>query len=286
MPISEQKKQIIINSYNNGKSINSIEMIEKVSRPTIRKILRKANVRKVYKKDIDKSHTINSNYFENIDSEEKAYFLGLLYADGNIYLGSKKRKHYSLSINLIEEDKYMLERFRDIIAPNHKLYIVDKSKQNKNWKLQYKFLIDNKKITEDLTKLGCTPKKSLTLTFPKNISQHLLQHFIRGYFDGDGGICKYNINRFTKNYILFNANFVSTKMFIIDLQYIIQSVLNNSCSIYIRKNGITAGITIGGNQQVYSLLSWLYKDATIYIKRKHDKFLELEALISKKAETK
>jgi len=286
MPITQEQKQRIINLYNTGQLIISIEKSEKVSRPTIRKILRSAGVREVYKKDIDKSDTINSNYFDNIDIEEKAYFLGLLYADGNIYYGSKNRKHYSLSINLVEEDKYILERFRDVIAPEHKLYIVDKSKQNKNWQLQYKFLIDNKQITEDLAKFGCTSKKSLTLTFPQNISKHLYQHFIRGYFDGDGCISSYLSKESNRTYLKYSASFASTKNFCKYLGAFLEEHLNLNYSLYTRKsNNITSELTISGNHQVYKFMSWLYKDATIFLKRKHDKFLELSTQLNKNAET-
>lgn len=51
--------------------------------------------------------------------------------------------------------------------------------------------ISSKTLTADLLKLGCTPRKSLTLKFPNDgifKSNDLIRHFIRGYFDGDGSV--------------------------------------------------------------------------------------------------
>jgi intein/homing endonuclease len=45
-----------------------------------------------------------------------------------------------------------------------------------------------KKLHDDLVKHGCVEKKSLILQFPKDLSQELISHFVRGYFDGDGCI--------------------------------------------------------------------------------------------------
>lgn len=276
MPISKNKEQIIIELYNNKNSINTIEKIEHISRPTIRKILRKNNIRNVYKQDIDHSAFIKTDFFDEINTEEKAYFLGLLFADGNIYLGSKQRKHYSLSINLIESDKYILEKLRDLIAPRHKLYFVNKKKKNINQNNQYKLLFDSKKICESLISHGCDAKKSLKLNFPTHIRNDLLSHFMRGHFDGDGCICGY----LNKNIKIYSYSIASTKQFITYSKNIIKNKFEIDGTVYTRKNNITSELIIGGNQQVYRLMSWLYQDATIYLKRKHDKYLELEKLIN------
>ncbi|KKN74505.1 hypothetical protein LCGC14_0390220 [marine sediment metagenome] len=176
--ISDESKNNIIDLYNShNKNLAQISRKLNISRPTVRKILRQAGVRKIYKEDIDKSHTINTDFFNNIDSEEKAYFLGLMYADGNVYIKSKTRNYYSISLCLQERDKKIVEIFKNYIAPNHKLYIVNKPYPQQN---QYKLLFSSKIISEQLIKLGCIPAKSLKLEFP---------NFIKGELPSDRRNC-------------------------------------------------------------------------------------------------
>ena len=62
-------------------------------------------------------YSYDSNFFEKIDSEAKAYWLGFLYADGYIHRNYKngKIKSMSLELSLKSEDRAHLENFlRDI----------------------------------------------------------------------------------------------------------------------------------------------------------------------------
>ena len=76
-PISQEIRQHIIDVYNNDHAINFTQLSKNihVSRVTIRKILRKAGLRQIYKKDIDHSNALNIKFFDKIDNEVKAYFL-------------------------------------------------------------------------------------------------------------------------------------------------------------------------------------------------------------------
>lgn len=278
--LQQNEKQAIIRLYNEGNSLHKISKLKNFSRPTIRKILRNANIRNVSKSDIDHSDTIKTCYFDNINNEETAYFLGLLYADGNVYI-NKKRNSYSISINLIESDRLLLEKLRDRIAPEHKLYFVNQRHivGHGQWALRMQSEI----LAKSLIKNGCEPRKSLTLEFPKHIPNYLLHHFIRGYFDGDGCICAYKHKNDNKNYVRFCISFAGTKMFLGTLAPILGIFLKSTPPVYIKKNknDINAELTIGGNQQVYRLMTWLYKDATIFLKRKHEKYLDLQQEIAK-----
>lgn len=50
-----------------------------------------------------RKYSLNESYFEKIDSEEKAYFLGFLFSDGSV-------SKYSLNLSLAEVDKEILEK--------------------------------------------------------------------------------------------------------------------------------------------------------------------------------
>lgn len=117
--------------------------------------------------------------FKNIDSEEKAYWLGFLFADGNVHSTTNQ-----ITICLKIADYSHLEKFKKFIGANNRIYINDKTKS-----CRYQFF--SKEMKLDLINLGCIPKKSLTLEFPTKIPKHLITYFIRGYFDGDGCLTYY-----------------------------------------------------------------------------------------------
>lgn len=58
---------------------------------------------------------INDSFFEKIDTEEKAYFLGLFYADGCNYINGNASR---VALSLQEDDKKILEIFNNFIYPN------------------------------------------------------------------------------------------------------------------------------------------------------------------------
>lgn len=88
-----------------------------------------------------KKYTFNKNYFEKIDSEDKAYFLGLLYADG-CNSTSATQNHASIVLNLQEGDKEILEKFMKYINSNKPLLYRPKQE---NHNPQYRFVINSKK---------------------------------------------------------------------------------------------------------------------------------------------
>lgn len=124
-------------------------------------------------------YTINENYFEKIDSEEKSYWLGFLYADGHI-----RKSEYSFVIGLCQKEKIVISNFLKAINRNSPIYKDRRVIDNKEF-IYYKTTFGNEKMYFDLEKLGCFQRKSLTLKFPteQQVSKEFIHHFIRGYFD-------------------------------------------------------------------------------------------------------
>lgn len=136
---------------------------------------------------MDQPKNYNENYFDIIDTPQKAYFLGLLYADGCISHTTRTSGSicYIMAIALQEDDKYVLEKFRiEMERPNNLLFI----RGNDHRKAKFCFTVSGEKIHHDLEKHGCVERKSLILQFPTTVPEELMSHFIRGYFDGDGCI--------------------------------------------------------------------------------------------------
>lgn len=130
-----------------------------------------------YKKRVKKFY--NENFFEKIDTEEKAYFLGLIYSDGCLQHDSNKSL-YNVNIKLHIKDKDILEKFIQCISGEMELW---KNKQRDMVELK----LNGKKIVNDLEKMGVCPNKTFTIDYPM-IDENLERHFLRGYFDGDGCI--------------------------------------------------------------------------------------------------
>lgn len=126
-----------------------------------------------------KRKTYNENFFEIINDEDKAYFLGLIYSDGSI-INNEKIKRYQLVIKLHIKDQHILNDFIKCINGEMELW-----KHGQREIVEVK--LSGKKLINDLKNYGLHPNKTFTLEYP-NIDEKLERHFLRGYFDGDGCI--------------------------------------------------------------------------------------------------
>ena len=124
-------------------------------------------------------YSLNEHYFNIIDTEDKAYFLGLLYADGY-----NNEKENIITLSLQEDDIGILKTFNNFLSSNRPILSIISKKKNR--KILSKLSIRNKNISTNLSYLGCKQKKSFILTFPTTdkLPESLIKHFIRGYFDG------------------------------------------------------------------------------------------------------
>lgn len=253
----------IIDCYNNGWTQKEIANYFNCCQSNISSILKKNNISTRVGKHII-YNDINKNFFKNINSEYSAYFLGFLFADGCVQI---KNNAYSITLKLKNNDVIIIEKFRDIMSPSSPIKNIDNKYSC--------FRINQKEICEQLISLGCIPNKSLILNFPTAIPNELIRHFIRGYSDGDGTIYK---NRF-KNKKTINTiwKIISTKQFCNEVANILKQELEINCSQSLSRpntNKITTAISVGGNKQVKKVLDWLYEGSSIYLPRKHDKYLE------------
>ena len=124
-------------------------------------------------------HNRDFSFFDNIDTEPKAYWLGAMYADGNISYSDKYGvAHASFS----STDLDWIEMFKSDIAYEGPILTEHHNKYDKDI---YKINFGNKRIARALVNLGCVPAKSSIMDFP-TLPEELVHHFIRGYFDGDG----------------------------------------------------------------------------------------------------
>lgn len=245
-----------------GKQLSELFPISQVA---INTLLKRNGYMAKSKSELKRKYPIQEDFFDKIDTEEKAYILGLLYADGN-----NNTDRNSVNLGLKESDKEILDKITNLIQPTKPLQYIDTYKSREkigfeNSKNQYRLVIANKHISERLVELGCGKAKTHNLTFPteEQVPSHLVRHFVRGYFDGDGSVYGNKQKQFS---------FVGTIDFLLPLQQILIKELNFSETKLDqrhkdRDNNIRSLRYCGINQCI-AFRDWLYQDATIYLKRK------------------
>lgn len=205
-------------------------------------------------------YVYNKDFFEIINTEEKAYWLGFIYADGCIAY-NKKLNNGELVLKLQWGDYKHLQKFNKSINGNIEVKKVVEELNGKNY-LQCHLRVYSYKMVLDLIKHGVYINKTKILHFPKDIDNNLMNHFIRGYFDGDGCVSKDSAKKKT-----IGANFTSGSLsFLEDLRSFLYLYNINSYIYQERKN--TYRLYIKGLKNYNTFFNYLYKNSTIYLERK------------------
>lgn len=265
----EEKLQIInlalqeyLETPEKERSLTKIGKKYKVKRQTLSKYLKERGYDVI---NYQNRLRIDETVFDVIDSEEKAYWLGFLYADGNI--GSNE---YKLEMNLSAKDSDHMKKFQNFLKYTEDKVRVSKSYSNFEGSTDVcRFSIRNKHIWSALNDKGCVPKKSLILTFPDLqifTDKSLVRHFLRGYVDGDGTLYT---TKDVDGCINTCIGAVGTKEFL-------QGFVDYLCEYtMVCKNNDSKAYSIKyGYAKARKVARMLYEGATIYLDRKYNKFLE------------
>ena len=206
---------------------------------------------------------VNHTYFSMIDTEDKAYWFGFLMADGynckykwciEVTLQSVDHDHLVKLQQQLNATAYEIKH-KDAWC-NGKLYFADR------------ITIYSKQISQDLERYGMVQNKSLVVAFPQDIQDHLIRHFIRGYFDGNGSISIRSCACHCGNLEFLRSlnEIVLTHVGVVGSVHLgTQSVGRSKNSHYLCFSN-RLGVTL--------FLNWLYDDCSVYLQRKYDKFLE------------
>lgn len=167
----------VIEKYQNGEEIKNLQKeYDFKTHKSIIDILNKYHIEKRTSYETKNNHKTYKDFsMQNIDSNFKAYFLGLLLTDG--YVNEKRNM---VGIDLCDEDCI------SFLANNIKCkYSKIESKKYKN---RYRIILYSKKLVQELKRLSVVPNKSLTLKKPNLTSEEekFLPYILRGIIDGDG----------------------------------------------------------------------------------------------------
>ena len=244
--------------YSDGYSLNDLQKILGVHRSTLSGYLKESGIHVNYQ---EKSKNLNQNYFNQIDSEDRAYMLGFIFADGSINLDYNR-----LTIDLSIQDQDILVKFSTILyGRNHvKVY-------TRNNRKYCKLDINSKTICNQLLKYNLTENKTFTAQYPEMIDRSLNKHFIRGLIDGDGCIYLPSNNRSSPLVAL-----IATRAMNDTVSKILDSVLNLKsyvCKVHGQDISIMSELRIKNYHRCKILLDWLYRNSSIHLDRKYNRYL-------------
>lgn len=229
---------------------------------------------KINNMGLTKVRQFDKHYFENIDSSNKAYWLGFIYADG--YVISREGSNYELGIELNRNDEYHLKKFNDELGGVHKIYQKHKDlyiADNKEMSSVDSSLIRiySADIVNDLQKHGIIQDKTnIADTYPE-VEGVFFMDFLRGYIDGDG--CIYVAKEFKKSQVHITSCYRNV------LDYIskrLESEYGISSTVYKEKD--RKHRLYISSKDVIKFLDLLYKDLNCTcLNRKYEKYLELKS---------
>ena len=236
---------------------------------------------------VKSKYIYNKNFFENIDTEEKAYWCGFIMADGCVSIDNETNS-CELAIKLQVNDYNHLKKFNKSLCGNIPVTIFDDwCNLNKKMSRQCQIRIYSEKMVHDLMRFGVIPNKSLVKKFSLNIPHELMWHYIRGYYDGNGGIVgSKHKDKYANCYI-----FTGSKDFAEGLKEFLNCNGIKTSAVFKTDDNVSCWkIAINGMLNVDNFLHKIYDGATIYLDRKKDKkeniyeYLKLEQRLDRQSE--
>ena len=259
----KEKEPYVISLYESGCTISQICELAKISNGSVYKIL---NINKI-PLNRKRLYSVADDFFETINTIEKAYILGFIIADGHNNIPKNL-----LSIQLHPQDTDILEKINTAMGSTNPIHFYQYGKTKKAC-----LGINSKQICSDLLNLGITKNKTYDVIIPK-ITPELLKYLVLGIFDGDGSISIDN-SRYNKG----NLTITGTKEIIQAISELIKTECDVNTYIYERhkeRNNNNYTLSICGNLQIIRLLDWLYADSTIFLIRKYEKYIQLKKIVT------
>lgn len=250
----------LLKDANEGVSLNSLKKKYHLGYEKVKRILQENNI------SIQSSFRLTDkdfydDIFDNIDTEEKAYWLGFIYADGYISKTEGSKNHqYLFEVQLAEKDKFHLEKLKTFFNSKKDLIRHNRKVKDKDY-ISYRLSRQNKHLWESLYNKGVTSRKSLILEFPtiEQVPKELQLAFIRGYVDGDGCIA----TNYAKDLVYLGL--VGSSKFLDKIEEIF-----GKGNRY--KTGKNFDLRYSINKAI-PILEQLYSNATVFLERKRNKAL-------------
>lgn len=264
--LTEEKIQQIQQYYlSKPMGLKEIENKFHISHPTAIRALKdipKYPKNKVFNPDL------RENYFETIDSEDKAYFLGYIIGDGNVFTDYCKNGYSAMiSITTNEEDIEILKSFVKQVKVNTTI--------GNDGRGARQAVVRSNKMAQDLAQYGVIPRKTLITYLPTNIPKEYMKDLVRGICDSDGSIgaqpLKNNPNKF--NHWI---SFCGTKQLMEDISnYCFNNLsLTHKSTVYEYANKTLSETKFKNIADMHSVGMWMYDNSNFFLSRKKNKFVD------------
>jgi hypothetical protein len=231
----------------------------------------------------------NEKFFDEINTEEKAYWLGFLWCDG--YVGKRIRDNnrieYNIKLSLKESDFKHLEKFNNSLEGEYKINFYKsngfKGYEYKNYK-ECRLFITNLHMGGLLQdKYGIIPNRVDSFKCYNYVPYELKRHFIRGVLDADGSFLHYESFCKKKNCIenKYSLTFGADEFLLKEIEKhlsennIVEFTDRKILTRHKGKDGSYRTLSFSGKTQNINILNFLYKDSSIYLDRKYDKYLDI-----------
>lgn len=260
-----------------GYSLSQIAPMFKTERHTLSEYLKKAGYKVINRQNETK---FDETVFDTIDTEEKAYWLGFLFADGYLSSPRKNGKHeYEVELSLAIVDIDHLYKFQKFLKFNHDRVRYSRVSSNVGEYYRCRLSFANKHVWEKLNGYGCTPVKSLTLKFPaKEVfvgdKEKLIMSFIKGYFEGDGTLSYTYGNTSTGKRYSAITSMLGTKDFLEKVAE--ELIVKKSIKLVNKKSVNSSGKTYSlfiRQKDTQRLIHLFYDNSQIHLERKYKRAL-------------
>ena len=212
----------------------------------------------------NRTHFFNENYFDVIDTQEKAYWLGFIHADGSLVFDKKRNRITCLDICIHRRDDNLIEQFvRDIDGDTTKI-----ERFINNRRPMTRIRLRSPVLIETLCNLGVQPNKSFRNDGALIKDRDYFRHYLRGYFDGNGSV--YKAREHIRMQIIGPEKLC--KDFFAGIE---REVGVKGGNVYPSPHSDRHILLYQTNKQCISIANWMYDDATRYLKRKKDLFMSL-----------
>lgn len=267
-------KQWLISMLNKHKTVKQLCIQEHLAVTSVNRYIRKYDLRDLVQEPQyhGSVHSeLASDFFENINNEQKAYWLGMMMSDGNI--GDNGRKSYYIRLSLKDYDH--LYKFCDVLNISHDNVRVNTSGIGT-------VRVFSKALYNQLIQCGMHPGEKRLNAYPVNLRDILHRHFIRGYFDGDGSVFTRNQNDIKRKRSLCVMYMIFTNH---NMAFTVSNMLSaNNIDIPLCVRTLSSGLTVYELKtesivKCKRFFNWIYDDSSIFMQRKYDKAIAALDLI-------
>lgn len=264
--LTGMQKADVCAAYSDGVSSVALGMRYGVSSAAIRGLLARRGVETRGRSAAARRHTCDHSFFNSIDSEDKAYWLGFLAADG--YVGRTRE----VVVVLKEGDRDHLDAFKGHLRVSHPIITAASPSVKARSQRACRITITSPEIACAIAAHGIVGCKSFTMPWP-TLHADLVRHYARGYIDGDGGFCRTATGRF-QFYAVGNGPFLAGMQ-----AWLMQACgLNKTRLDQRHKDSPIYTLRYSGERQLACIAMELYSDAHIYLPRKK---LVIDALLNR-----